>query len=149
MKTFSFAAAAKGFIAWCNDVELAQREMLNVLCEKLKEWAVEEHAWKPDRPHTEGTIDAFVVEVTSERMVVRLQADMDAGLWLELARGGKWAWLWPVIVNHEAEIQAIIRDMGAMPEGAMVSDDLEAQYDEAAEEMYGLRVGREHRRSVR
>jgi hypothetical protein len=38
-----------------------------------------------------------------------LSAGMEYSVFLELARGGKWAFLMPVLVRHEADIIAILQ----------------------------------------
>jgi hypothetical protein len=78
------------------------------MMERLADWMRAEHSWQNRRPHTESTIEGFVESVTPTHITGRVQADIDAAMWLELARGGKWSWMWPVIVEHQDEMLAML-----------------------------------------
>jgi hypothetical protein len=68
-------------------------------------------------------------------MTARLQADMDAGLWLELARDGRWAWLWPAIVNHWDEIAELLLGAGAWASQPERAGDIDGQYEAAKQDL--------------
>ena len=114
MKTFGFPDAVKNLQGWAVDRAIAERAAMDGLCAQLQAWAIAEHEWQNDRPYTESTIRAYVVEATVSGTTLRLEADFDAGLWLELARDGRWAWLWPVVMNHIDDIKATLGDLGAV-----------------------------------
>ena len=116
---------------WEGKVEGAAETAMEELMRRLEDWAKTEHAWVTGRPHTEGTIQGLVTEVTSSLITGMLSADMDAGLWLELARGGKWAWLWPVIVNHQADIMQILSRAMVTEMTVIRNPDVDSEYEAA------------------
>jgi hypothetical protein len=101
-----------------------------LLATALQFWAETEHLWLPDRPHTEGTITAFVSEVTPLLITIRVQVDQDAGLWLELARSGRYAWLWPMFFNHQHDIARILGGNEDAPLDIVPNPDVQSQFDE-------------------
>jgi len=57
-----------------------------------------------------NSIRGEIAEVTPVLIRGVLTAGMEYGVFLELARNGKWAFLWPTIINHEAEILAMLKN---------------------------------------
>ena len=53
---------------------------------------------------TRGRISAE----TAEYVEVALSAGMDYDVFMELARQGKWAWLWPAVIANENNIKMIL-----------------------------------------
>ncbi|MEO7718163.1 MAG: hypothetical protein ABIY70_18325 [Capsulimonas sp.] len=81
----------------------------------LEGWAKTEHKW--GNPYSKGyvptgatdnTTIATVTEASKEIIRITLSAGMEYDVFLELARNGKWAWLWPVIERHKGDILAMI-----------------------------------------
>ena len=75
----------------------------------LKDYAKNNHPWQNVTGETEATTDAQVVEATTQLVTVALFTGTDYSQFLELARDGKWAWLWPAIIANEGAIMEIAR----------------------------------------
>lgn len=83
---------------------------------------------------TTRSIKGEVVEVSAELVRGVLSAGMDYDIYLELAREGKWAFLWPTIVAHKDDIEKIIAArmaIGSTSSVASVSETLETDYEQA------------------
>ena len=74
----------------------------------LAGWAKTEHSYTDRTGNTTNSIQGEIAEASA--LIVRgvLSAGMDYDVFLELARDGKWAFLWPVIERHKDDILAII-----------------------------------------
>ncbi len=97
----------------------------------LQQWAKSEHDWQNRSGATEQSIVAFVSEASAQTVTITLQATSQAAIFLELAREGRWAWLWKVLTGHEVDIIAILN--GSDPPGLDIKSnpDLQAQYEAA------------------
>ena len=127
MKTFGFVDARAGIERWAFDVETAEADQLAVLAQSLYYWVMTEHPWHPDRPHTEGTTAVEISDLAAAIVAVRVDVDLDAALWLELTRNGKWSWIHQVMINHLADIQAIMSGAVVTPyeENPALDDEYE------------------------
>jgi len=74
----------------------------------LEGYAKSSHPWTEDTGNTAKSIRGFISEVTPKIIRVTLSAGMEYDVFLELAREGKWAWLWPAI---EANLDTIKRKL--------------------------------------
>lgn len=74
----------------------------------LETYAKQNHLWKPDTGATDNSTRAVILEETTDNIVIALSAGMDYDVYLELARQGKYAWLWPAIQNNRQEILALL-----------------------------------------
>lgn len=116
---------------WEDKVELSADTAMHELMQQMEGWAKEEHAWVVGRPHTEGSIQGLVTTVGPSIITGTLSVDMDAGLWLEMARDGKWAWLWPVVMNHRADIMRILGRAMATEMTIERNPEVQAEYEAA------------------
>lgn len=71
----------------------------------LANYAKTHHPWTPRTGNTDQSTSGDVVEITREYVLVALSAGMSYDVFLELAKQGRWAWLWPTIVACEADIK--------------------------------------------
>lgn len=58
---------------------------------------------------TTNSIKGGIAEVSKSLISAYLSAGMDYDVELELARDGKWAFLWPTITRHKDDILAILQ----------------------------------------
>lgn len=82
------------------------------IAELLKAYALENHPWQNRTGDTEASIDAQIVDVTDLEIIIAVAAGMDYDVFLELAHGGNWAWLWPAVMANQDEILAIVAKHG-------------------------------------
>src|SRR5690349_16103863 len=75
----------------------------------LEAYAKANHPWKSETGATEASIRGVVVEASEELIVVVLSAGTSAAEFLELARAGRWAWLWPAVTANADAIRDILR----------------------------------------
>jgi hypothetical protein len=66
----------------------------------LEGYAKTHHEWHPDTGATDVSTRGFIAEVTPKMITAVLSAGMSYDVFLELARDGKWAWLWPAIEEN-------------------------------------------------
>lgn len=85
------------------------RSAVQALGPYLVEWTKAEKPWQDRTGETAASIQAFLSEA-AEGVQVSLTATVDHARFLELARGGKWAFLLPVIERHEADIRRILSE---------------------------------------
>lgn len=76
---------------------------------RLEQHAKEHHKWQRDTGMTDATTRGEIAEATRDHILIALSAGMDYDVFLELAKEGKWAWLWPTMVEMEGEIMQILR----------------------------------------
>lgn len=76
----------------------------------LEGWAKSEHAYRDRTANNTNSIKGEVAEVSAEIVRGVLSAGMEYSAFLELAKEGKWAFLWPVIERHKDDILAIIQN---------------------------------------
>lgn len=73
----------------------------------LESYAKGHHAWKPRTGATDASTKGTVV-AGGDIVDIYLSAGMNYDVFLELAREGKWAWLWPAIEANKARILRIL-----------------------------------------
>jgi hypothetical protein len=74
----------------------------------LEGYAKTHHPWTPRTGATDASTVGTIDEVTERMIGVVLTAGMNYDVFLELAREGRWAWLWPAI---EANLETIKREL--------------------------------------
>ncbi len=70
----------------------------------LEGYAKANHPWQPRTGATDVSTRGFISEATPLVITATLSAGMEYDVFLELARDGRWAWLWPAI---EANLETI------------------------------------------
>ena len=76
----------------------------------LEGWAKSEHSYTDRTGNTSVSIQGQVEEASALLVRGVLSAGMDYDVYLELARDGKWAFLWPTIERHKDDIERLIAD---------------------------------------
>lgn len=74
----------------------------------LEQYALNNHPWEIRSGETNETTRGRVVEFSAEVVRITLSAGMDYDVFLELARDGKWAWLWPAVMANVDTIKQIL-----------------------------------------
>ena len=74
----------------------------------LETYAKQNHPWTPDTGATDASTRGTVIDA-GDIITIVLSAGMDYDKFLELARGGKWAWLWPAVTDNADAIRDILR----------------------------------------
>ena len=74
----------------------------------LEAYAKSNHLWKPQTGNTDNSTRGFVAAVTEDTITIVLSAGMSYDVFLELARSGKWAWLWPAVEANRERIREIL-----------------------------------------
>lgn len=78
----------------------------------LESYAKSHHLWKPQTGATDVSTAGRVID-GGEVIDIYLTAGMDYDVFLELAKSGKWAWLWPAIdANRERILKILVRRLG-------------------------------------
>lgn len=77
----------------------------------LEGYAKSNHPWKPDTGATDVSTRAFIAEATPKMITVVLSVGMAYDVFLELARDGKWAWLWPAVETNLDKIKQKLEDI--------------------------------------
>mgnify|MGYP007112932799 CR=1 FL=1 len=72
----------------------------------LEGYAKANHPWKPKSGATDVSTKGFIAEATPLVITAVLSAGMEYDVFLELARSGKWAWLWPAVEANLDNIRA-------------------------------------------
>ena len=76
----------------------------------LENYAKSHHEWKPETGATDVSTVGQISRVLPEMIEVTLSAGMEYDVFLELAREGKWAWLWPAVEANTDEIRRILKE---------------------------------------
>jgi hypothetical protein len=71
----------------------------------LEGYAKANHPWMPDTGNTDTSTRGFIAEATPKVITAVLSAGMAYDVFLELARQGQWAWLWPAVEENFDEIK--------------------------------------------
>lgn len=79
------------------------------IADLLETYAKQNHPWQNDTGETERTTRAGITEFSDRLITVTLTTGTDYSVFLELARSGKWAWLWPTLLACEPQIIAILK----------------------------------------
>lgn len=85
----------------------AETAMAEVMA-ALEGWAKSEHIYTDRTGNNTNSIKGEVAEASAEIVRGVLSAGMEYSVFLELARDGRWAFLWPTIERHKDDILALI-----------------------------------------
>ena len=75
----------------------------------LEGYAKSHHPWTARSGNTTDSVKGTVAEASDEIVRVVLSAGMDYDLFLEVCHDGRWAWLWPAIVECKDTIRTILK----------------------------------------
>jgi hypothetical protein len=78
----------------------------------LGSYARAHHPWTPQTGNTDTSTRAAIVKADETEIVVALTAGMDYDVFLELAREGRWSWLWPAMLDNQERILQILIKRG-------------------------------------
>jgi hypothetical protein len=87
-----------------NNAKSAMQEVMTA----LEGWAKAEHSYTNRTSNTTNSIQGIIEEASAHLVRGVLSAGMEYDVFLELARDGEWAFLWPVIERHKDDILKII-----------------------------------------
>jgi hypothetical protein len=94
---------------WEQGIDAAAEEIAHL----LEAYAKSNHLWTPRTGNTDNSTKGTVAERTREYVLVVLSAGMEYDVFLETARQGKWAWLWPAVeANRENILKILARHLG-------------------------------------
>ena len=82
--------------------------------ELIAYYARTEHLYTRRTGLTEQTTVGGIYEATAAKVVGIVSASMSYDEFLEAAREGKWAFLWPAMMAHREEILALIAAGGSL-----------------------------------
>jgi hypothetical protein len=84
------------------------RRAMEEIAAVLEAYAKTNHPWTSRTSHTVQSIRGQIGEATRDYIKVYLSAGMDYDVFLELAREGKWAWLFPAVEANVDKIKQIL-----------------------------------------
>ena len=90
---------------WHNGVTRQVARAMEEIGALLENYAKQNHPWSDRTSNTTNSIRGFISKATPLMIQTTLSAGMDYDVFLELARDGKWAWLWPAIEANMDEIK--------------------------------------------
>lgn len=76
--------------------------------ELIAYYARTEHLYTRRTGLTEQTTEGGLYEATAAKVVGIVSAQMSYDQFLEAAREGRWAFLWPALMEHQDEVIALI-----------------------------------------
>lgn len=79
----------------------------DAIAEMLTAYAKANHPWASRTGAMEASTVA-AVELRGEVLTLVLEAGTDYAQFLELARGGRWAWLWEAVSANEEAIRGLL-----------------------------------------
>lgn len=94
---------------WAQERQAAAVQAMQIVMAALEGWAKSEHAYTDRTANTTNSIRGEVAEASKEIVRGVLSAGMEYDVFLELARNGRWAFLWPTIVRHEQDIIKLLK----------------------------------------
>lgn len=97
-----------GLDTYLEKFEAGVEEAADAIAAALESYAKTHHLWIPRTGHTTNSTRATVFMRTREYAMIALSAGMDYDVMLELARQGKWAWLYPAVMDMSTEIGRIV-----------------------------------------
>jgi hypothetical protein len=101
-------AVLRNLNAFVIEMTDAGREAAEEIGELLVGYAKTHHLWQPQTGQTELTTQAVIEEVNG-MIEVALTTETDYSTFLELARNGRFAWLWPAMDANKGAIVEIMR----------------------------------------
>lgn len=82
--------------------------------ELIAYYAKNEHKYTRRTGLTEQTTEGGIYEATAAKVVGIVSASMSYDRFLECARNGEWAFLWPALMEHKEEVLALIVQGGSL-----------------------------------
>ncbi len=79
------------------------------IAELIQEYAKQNHPWQNRTGQTQATTKAFIAESSEQLVLIALTTETDYSIFLELAKSGKWSWLWPAIEANTEQILRILQ----------------------------------------
>ncbi len=105
-------------VARAREVQLLQIAGLSRGMEKAMEliayYARAEHTYTRRTGLTEQTTEGGLYEATAAKIVGVVSASMSYDAFLEAAREGRWAFLWPALLAHQEEVLALLAEGGSL-----------------------------------
>lgn len=109
----------QGLDAYVADLGVHVRKAADEIAQLLASYAKSHHLWKPKTGATDASILGTVVD-GDDIIEIYLSAGMDYDVFLELARDGKWSWLWPAVEANVDKIRAILlKRLGSFGGGSL------------------------------
>ena len=102
------AAVMAAFDGFTKGLNSRMELCIQTVVAALEGWAKSEHRYTDRTTNLTNSIKGIVGEVSAKSATGYLTATMEYAVFVELARDGKWAFLWPVIERHKADILKII-----------------------------------------
>ena len=85
------------------------------IAEILQAYAKSHHVWRPVTGQTDMTTSAQIVEETEQHILIALSAETPWAAFLELARQGRFAWLWPAVeANRDLALEIFRRHLAGV-----------------------------------
>jgi hypothetical protein len=81
------------------------------IADHLAEYAKSNHPWESETGATEGSVRGFVEEAGPGVITAVISAGGGYDAFLELARSGKWSWLWPAVEANKDYIRAKLSEI--------------------------------------
>lgn len=78
--------------------------------EMIADYARTHHKYTKRSGDTEATTEGGMYERTAEKLVAIVTAGMDYDVFLERARKGAWAFLWPAVLDKKGDVLKIIAE---------------------------------------
>jgi hypothetical protein len=91
-----------------NSLRRAGRKASDEIAILLEDYAKANHLWQPITGQTDATTETLIRE-SAGQIEITLSAGTPWAIFLEMAREGKFAWLWPAIEANQANIREILR----------------------------------------
>lgn len=98
-----------GLDAWAKGTRAAAVKAAHQIAELLEGYAKENHPWKDESGDTRASIKGQVWDEAEETILITLSAGMEYDVLLELAKSGKWAWLYPTLIANQEKIRYILK----------------------------------------
>lgn len=96
---------------WQLEVLERARRVMEEITIHLAEYAKSNHPWEGETGGTEASVRGFVEEAGPGVITAVVTAGAGYNAFLELARSGKWAWLWPAVEANEDYIKAKLTEI--------------------------------------
>ncbi len=95
--------------AWEARVQARAHSTAEAIGDLLVEYARTHHLWQSRTGATDATTQAEVL-LRGDLVEVVLTVGTDYARFLELARFGRWAWLWEAVSQNEGTIRSLLVD---------------------------------------
>jgi len=100
MPLFGDEEVQRNLDRWYSGAMAILRTTMDEIGAILEGYAKSHHLWTPRTGATDVSTRGRIGEATENFITVYLSAGMDYDVFLELAREGKWSWLYPAVVAN-------------------------------------------------